>query len=379
MSSLVRGPGRAAALRAVLSLALVTFTLSESLFRGQWSEAYGRSPLDLAAAYLAHVVVVLVVLVLLERTDAGVRGLVLTGALLGSLVTSAAVRVMYEAQPWSGAVTALAWHALVTLVVGWWGIRVVAARSPRTAFLAAVTAGAAWGMWCASRAQVQSQGLPADNPDAFAGYVLVTLVLLVGGALAWQSHRPAGSAGAPAARLVGSAGLAGLAVIATYTAAQAWGGQSTAVWDYPAHVAMACAGLLACVQLIRSRTSGAGSGRLAALDRLGDLLDAPEPGVPGRTDLGQLGDGAGELCLVDLEPLLPAGRGGVNQAYPVEDDQVLRHGLASHRQLLAETRGRAAALVEQQVDHPPPGGVSERRPQVVVDHDAHASAPTFAA
>jgi hypothetical protein len=120
-------------------------------------------------------------------------------------------------------------------------------------------------------------------------------------------------------------------------------------------------------------------GVLGELDRLRDALDAPEAGVPGRADVGELGDGPSELGLIDPEMLLAAGDGGVNQADPVEDDEVLRHRLTGHRQVLAQAGRSPAALAQQQVEHAAPGRVADRRPEVVVHHHAHAPAPSLAA
>src|SRR5690349_19921155 len=58
---------------------------------------------------------------------------------------------------------------------------------------------------------------------------------------------------------------------------------------------------------------------------------------------------------------------------------MLGHGLAGHRQVLAEAGRGAHAVDEQLVEHPAPHRVTDSRPQVVVDHDAHAPAPTFSA
>ena len=53
-------------------------------------------------------------------------------------------------------------------------------------------------------------------------------------------------------------------------------------------------------------------------------------------DLGELGDGARQLGLVDpVAPLAPGGR-GVHQSDPVQHHEVLRDGLPGHRQLLAQ-------------------------------------------
>jgi hypothetical protein len=81
-------------------------------------------------------------------------------------------------------------------------------------------------------------------------------------------------------------------------------------------------------------------GLLGPLDRLSDLLDAAQSGVPGRADRSEPGDGAGELGLVDPIPLLaPDGR-GMDESGVVEDVEVLGDGLPRDREVCAETRGR---------------------------------------
>ena len=59
---------------------------------------------------------------------------------------------------------------------------------------------------------------------------------------------------------------------------------------------------------------------------------------------------------------------------PVEYAEVLGDSLSGDRQLIAERRGGAGALVEQQVDDPAPGRVADRGPEVVVDGEAHCVA-----
>src|SRR3954468_9572193 len=110
------------------------------------------------------------------------------------------------------------------------------------------------------------------------------------------------------------------------------------------------------------------------MDRLGDRLDPPEPGVPRRPDRRELGDSARQLRLVDAVPLLATLGRGPDQADPVQDDEVLGHGLARHGQLLAQRGGGAVPLEQQQVEHPAPHGISDRGPEVVVDRVLHSGA-----
>src|SRR4051812_1317506 len=114
-----------------------------------------------------------------------------------------------------------------------------------------------------------------------------------------------------------------------------------------------------------------GSALLAALDRFGDPLDATQPGVPGRADRRQLRDRAGELGLVHLVEALASGRRDVDESDPVQYAEVLGDRLPRDRQLLAQRGRRAAAGGQQQVEHPPPGRVTHRRPELVVEGTAH--------
>ncbi|NYD51979.1 hypothetical protein BJY14_007962 [Actinomadura luteofluorescens] len=61
----------------------------------------------------------------------------------------------------------------------------------------------------------------------------------------------------------------------------------------------------------------------------------------------------------------------MNQPDPFEYTKMLGDGLPGDRELLAQPGRGAAALGQQQVQHPTPGRVSHRRPQVVVDGSAH--------
>ncbi len=309
---------------AVLSLALVTFALSESVFWGQWGQAYGQGPLAALATYTVYLIVVVAVLGVLQRTGAGGRrGLVLGGALLGWLVEGVVVQTTYEALPLSVSFTGLAWHALITVVVGWWGAQVVLTRSLGQALGAAAAAGVAWGLWAAFMAGDLEAGLTADTLDAFAAYVLVTVASLVLGLHGWQTWRGAAlvgrwpvrgafavlglaavattvvvplapvvlapllgatwwalrrSPGVPAQltapvvpwhRLVGAAGLMGIACIATYGGVVFVGGPVAQLWGYTVYAVTTVAGFAVWAVALRRAYRSA---------RTGD--DPPRPSTP---------------------------------------------------------------------------------------------------
>jgi len=106
---------------------------------------------------------------------------------------------------------------------------------------------------------------------------------------------------------------------------------------------------------------------LGLLDRLGDPLDPLQSGVPCGADRGQLSDSARQLRLVDPVALLAADRRHSDQRDAVEHREVLGHRLPGDRQLVAQSRRRATAVGEEEIDHASPGRVADRRPQVVVD------------
>ena len=115
------------------------------------------------------------------------------------------------------------------------------------------------------------------------------------------------------------------------------------------------------------------------LDGLGDPLDALQPGVPGRADVGQLGGGAGELGLVD--PVAPLAPGRVACTSPTRSSTPRCLATAwrvTGRCSLRRGRG-PAAVGQQQVEHPSPGRVPDRRPEVVVDHRCSCAAPSLPA
>lgn len=129
-------------------LGLVTFILSEPMFWGGWSVAYPS--IEIVFTALVYTSVVTAALFAAQcRGARGPAGLVLTGALVGWLVEGVVVTTTYENLPISISWTGLGWHALVTVLGGWWLLpKVLSGRRPVSWMaLVGVGWGAGWREW----------------------------------------------------------------------------------------------------------------------------------------------------------------------------------------------------------------------------------------
>jgi hypothetical protein len=73
--------------------------------------------------------------------------LFLAGAVFGWLTEGLIVQTAYENLPLSLSFTGLAWHALLTVWVGWFAVRRALARSLRSVLLTASVIGLLYGLW----------------------------------------------------------------------------------------------------------------------------------------------------------------------------------------------------------------------------------------
>ncbi|WIG61267.1 MAG: hypothetical protein OJF49_004015 [Ktedonobacterales bacterium] len=204
-------------------------------------------------AFAAYVFLALVV-TFHARTLAAIF---LAGALFGWLDEGVFVQTMYSMLPLSISFTGLAWHALLTVLVGWFAVqRVVRARSWwRTAWVAAVigTVYGAWAIWWWMAAP------PAVSVASFARYVFVTTLVLTG--VYWLASRPSLLRFAPTRVELIVVGLLILLYFAFITIPR----QPLAVIILPPVVA------LALLTLRRNRHNEAGEDALAALRKAGPL------------------------------------------------------------------------------------------------------------
>lgn len=172
--------------RLALSLAtgVIFVYWSELVF---WARPYpGTSLAEAAPTTAAYSVAAYLFLTIVSafraRTPAPVF---LAGALFGWFVEGVIVQTMVEDLPLSISFTGLAWHASITVLVGWWliprwlqGDR----RQRRSLALLTTAVGAAYGAWAMTW---WIEAPPPTPPPAFAFYTLwTTLVLAAAYALA---------------------------------------------------------------------------------------------------------------------------------------------------------------------------------------------------
>jgi hypothetical protein len=107
----------------------------------------------------------------------------LAATLFGWLVEGVIVQTAYGNLPFSLSFTGLAWHALLTVMVGWWSMqRALHTSVWRTLWLSALI-GAAYGTWAT---QWWGEAPPIPLPD-FAAYTFATALVL--GAAYWVAAR----------------------------------------------------------------------------------------------------------------------------------------------------------------------------------------------
>jgi hypothetical protein len=141
--------------------------------------------------------------------------LVLVGALYGWLVEGVVAATLYGAPPFTVVWTGVAWHGLLTVVVGWRALPRAVVAGGRRAWAASTAVGVAWGLWSASWwAAPPDEGQGAAVPDLGSYALFVSIVCAAAGAGYVVMH-----ACAPRGRDLTS--RAGLAVVVVLLAA--WG------------------------------------------------------------------------------------------------------------------------------------------------------------
>lgn len=131
----------------VLAMGTVTWCFSEPVF---WArlEGEGNDPASAILTWSLYCGVTYLALLALRRFRAtGVAALFLVGAIVGWLIEGAIVPEIYTAMPFSIAFTALAWHALLSVLGGWWLLPALLRRGGVRAWLVCAALGAAWGLW----------------------------------------------------------------------------------------------------------------------------------------------------------------------------------------------------------------------------------------
>jgi hypothetical protein len=179
-----------AALLLRLALALTTGVIfvcwSELAF---WARPFaGTSPAEMVPTTLAYSIAAYLFLAIVARFQArSAEAVFLAAAIFGWFVEGVIVQTMYEDLPLSISFTGLAWHAVITVMVGWRLLpRMLAAGRPLPLLALVTGLGIAFGLWSMIW---WVEAPPATPPIAYAGYTLVmTAILAAAYAL---SSRPA--------------------------------------------------------------------------------------------------------------------------------------------------------------------------------------------
>jgi hypothetical protein len=159
-----------------LSSGYVLMFFSEHLF---WARARPGDTLgNWAATWLAYSLLAFVFLTAVWhfRVDT-LAGLFLAGSLMGWLAEGVVVQTLYDQFPLQISWTGLAWHALISVCLGWYGLRRALAGPSRAAAAAwCLGLGLFWGLW-AIFWRVEEPAVPVSVAD-FAAFAFATTALL---------------------------------------------------------------------------------------------------------------------------------------------------------------------------------------------------------
>lgn len=163
---------------ATLAAGTILMFYSESMF---WARF--RPGEDSAAGYLMTWIVyslsafVFLSLVSLHRAR-NIWALFLCGALFGWLTEGVVVQTMYDSFPLNISFTGLAWHALISVWIGWYGVRktLLENRIGKTLLVASLI-GLFWGFW--GICWRVEEPATAATAGGFAGFAFTTTLLLI--------------------------------------------------------------------------------------------------------------------------------------------------------------------------------------------------------
>jgi hypothetical protein len=134
----------------VISTGFIFFYYSEQLF---WARVRpGDSISEWLSTWAAYSLMAFVFLVLVQYFRVrSIWALFLVGAAFGWIAEGVVVQTTYESLPLSISFTGLAWHALITVLVGWYAVRKSLHSTNRLATLKIAAAiGLCYGLWSIS-------------------------------------------------------------------------------------------------------------------------------------------------------------------------------------------------------------------------------------
>lgn len=158
------------------------FVLATGMVSWAWSEvgfwAHFRTddnPAVWVLTALLYTTVAYLVLRVVRRYPVhGLASVFLVGGLYGWLVEGTVATTVYLALPFSLVWTGLAWHALLTVVIGWWALPRALQRGGWAAVAWCASTGAAWGLWSAVW-----WGAPPDGGQRAATFQPVSYTVFV--------------------------------------------------------------------------------------------------------------------------------------------------------------------------------------------------------
>jgi hypothetical protein len=180
-----------------LALALLTgyvfVYFSELLFWALPQPGTGLAamlPTWLAYSFLAYVFLALVAGFRVDKPP----GVFLAGALFGWLTEGVLAQTLYDSFPLNISFTGLAWHGLLTVMVGWWALpRALRAPRPASALLAAALLGLGYGLWAIAwwvDSPPVTATVPALAAYAFTATALLSLAYWATSRLDWRTFAP---------------------------------------------------------------------------------------------------------------------------------------------------------------------------------------------
>lgn len=217
MPNATGGGSRGRGVAFVLAAGTVTWCISEPLFWGRLTGT-GNGPADALLTWTAYCAVVVMALAAVRHFRVGgAMSLVLVGALVGWLVEGVIVPEVAAGLPLSIAWTALAWHATLSVIGGWWLLPAVLRAGGARAWLVCGGLGLVFGTWSLDPTMDEDAAtLTGARFVALAVGLLAVLALSYG--VAWAATRdPIRAEGRPALVVVGTA-IAAWAVVGTFTA-----------------------------------------------------------------------------------------------------------------------------------------------------------------
>ena len=147
---------------ALLSSGFILFYYSETMF---WARPARAPILDLTLTWLAYSVLAGVLLSALATFRVrSLAALFLSGALYGWLSEGVLAGTLYESLPIQISWTGLAWHDLLGVCLGWYGLSRALTHSTKRALLLAAGLGVFWGAWAVTWWQPQESGFVTPLP-----------------------------------------------------------------------------------------------------------------------------------------------------------------------------------------------------------------------